>query len=115
MAKTLNLNRQSESLLIAAQNNDVKTNYVKAKIDYSQQNSKYRLCGDWDESIHRIIKECSKLAQKEYETRHDGVQKVVHFELWKKFTFNHTTKWYMHKPESVLENEMRYILGDFEV
>ena len=34
----------------------------------TQQNSK---CGDRDETINPIISECSKLAQKEYETRQD--------------------------------------------
>ena len=34
------------------------------------------------------------------------------WELWKKLIFNLTTKWYMHKPESVLD--MDKILWDFE-
>ena len=33
--------RDSESLLIAAQNTDIMTNYIKAKIDDMQQNNKY--------------------------------------------------------------------------
>ena len=44
-----------------------------------------RLCFDGDETINRIISECSKLAQKEYKTRHDLVGKVIHWELCKKF------------------------------
>ena len=40
------LKKETESLLIAAQNNIIRTNYIKAKIDKSQQNSKCRLCGD---------------------------------------------------------------------
>ena len=34
-----NLKRETESLLIAAQNNAIRTNYIKAKIDKTQQNS----------------------------------------------------------------------------
>ena len=64
-----NLKKETEYLRIAAQNNALRTNYVTAKIDMTQQNSKYRLCGD--EMIYNIIIECSKLAQKAYETRHD--------------------------------------------
>ena len=41
------------------------------RIDKTQQNSKCRLCGDKDETINHIISDCSKLAQKEYKTRHD--------------------------------------------
>ena len=46
-----------------------------------QQNSKCRLCGDRDETTKHIISECSKLAQREYKTRHDWVGKVIHM-LW---------------------------------
>ena len=41
------------------------TNYIKTRLDKTQQNSKYRLCGDRNETINHIIRECSKLAQKE--------------------------------------------------
>ena len=47
-----------------------------------QQNSKCRLFDDTDETINHIISECSKLAQKEYKTRHDWVGKVIHYEWW---------------------------------
>ena len=100
-----NLKRETESLLIAAQDNDIRTNYVKARIDKTQQNSKCRLCVDRDETINHIISECCKLAQKEYMARHDWVSKVIHWEMCKKFKFDHTNKWYMHNPASVLEND----------
>ena len=37
-----NFKRETECLLIAAQNNAIRTNYVKAKIDAFQKNSKDR-------------------------------------------------------------------------
>ena len=67
-----------DSLLIAAQNNAIRTNHIRARIDKTQQNSKCRLCDDRDETINHMISECSKLAQKEYKTRHDWVYKVIH-------------------------------------
>ena len=97
-----NLKRETESLLIAAQNNAIRTNHIEARIDKTQQNSKCRLCGDWDETINHIISECSKLAQKEYKARHDWVIKVIHWEMYKKFQFDHANKWYMHKYAHVL-------------
>ena len=45
-----------------------------------------------DETINHIISECSKLAQKEYKTRHDSVGKVIHWEMCKKFKFDQTNK-----------------------
>ena len=78
------IKRKTESLLIVAQNNVIKTNHIKARIDKTQQNSKCWLCCDRDEMISHIIIECSKLAEKEYKTRHDWVGKVIYWELCKK-------------------------------
>ena len=110
-----NLKRETESLLIVAQNNTIRTNYVKARIDKTQQNSRCSLCGDRDETINHIISECSKLVQREYKTWHDWVGKVTHWELCKKFKFDHTNKWYVYNLKSVLENETHEILWDFEI
>ena len=109
-----NLKRESESLLIATENNAIKS-MSKQKIDKTQQNSKCRLCGDRDETINHIISECSKLALKEYKTRHNLVGKVIHWELCKKLKFDYTNKWYIHNPESVLENKTHKLLWDFEI
>ena len=79
-----NFKRETESLLIAAQDNPVGTNHIKARIDKTQQNSKYRLCVDRDETINHIISKCSKLAQKEFKTRHNWVGNVIHWEMCKK-------------------------------
>ena len=100
-----NLKRETESLLIAAQDNAIRTNQIKARIDKTQQNSKCRLCSDRDETINHIISEFSKLAQKEYKARHGWVGKVIHWEMCRKFKFDLTNKWYVHNPAPVLEND----------
>ena len=38
------------------------------------------------------------------------MSEVIHWELCKKFRFDHTNKWHMHNPESILENETHKIL-----
>ena len=106
--------REAESLRKAAQSNAITTNHIKARTDKMQQNIKCRLCGDRDETINHIISECSKLAQKEYKTRHDWVDKVIHWVVCKKFKFDHTNKWYMHNPTSALENDTHKLLWDFD-
>ena len=60
-----------KSLLIAAQNNAIRTNYIKVRIDKAPQKSKCRLRGDRGETINHLISECSKLALREYKTRHN--------------------------------------------
>ena len=57
----------------------------------------------------------TELAQKDYKTGSDWVRKVIYWELCKRLTFDHNTKWYMHKPESVQVNVTDKILWDFEI
>ena len=46
---------ETESLLIAARYNAIRNNYIKAKIDNTQKNSKCTLCGDREERVNYII------------------------------------------------------------
>ena len=38
-----------------------------------------------------------------------------HWELCKKFEFDHTNNWYIQNPESVLRNETHKLLWDFDM
>ena len=78
-----NFKRETESLRVAAENNVIRINHIKARTNKTQQSSKCRLRGDIDKTINYIIRECSKLVQKEYKTRHDWVGKVIHWEMYK--------------------------------
>ena len=50
-----NRKRENESLLIAAQNNAIRTDHIKTRIDKTQQNRRCKLCDDRDEAINHII------------------------------------------------------------
>ena len=70
----------------------MRANYVKARKEKkTQRNTTNRLCGDWDETINHIISECSELAQKQYKGRHEWVVKLIFWELYQKYKFDHTT------------------------
>ena len=109
------LKRETESLIVAAQNQSIRTNLVKARIDKSHGDYLCRMCRKVDESIDHIVSGCSKLAQKEYKRRHDNLGKIVHWKLARKCNFEAGDKWYEHEPESVLENEDYKILWDFSI
>ena len=64
---------------MSAQNQSIRTNLVKARIDKSQVDSLCRMCRKVDESIGHIASGCGKLAQKEY--------KIVHWKLAIKCNF----------------------------
>ena len=109
------LKRETESLIMAAQEQALATNLMKARIYQTQEDSKCRMCRKVDESINHMVSECPKLAQKEYKRRHDWVGKKIHWEVCKEEGFIVNEKWYEHVPEPVLENERCKILWDFTI
>ena len=58
------LNRERKSLIVAAENQSIRTNLVKAKFEKTQGDSLCWVCRKVDESIDHIVSGCSKLAQK---------------------------------------------------
>ena len=43
------------------------------------------------------------------------MRKVIQWELCKRWKFDHTNKWYIYEPESILENETNKILWYFKI
>ena len=109
------LKRETETLIMAAQEQAVRTNLVKAKIDKTQEDSTCRMCGKADESINHLLSECSKMAQKEYKRRHDWIGRKVHWEVCRKYGIDTKDRWYEHEPQSACENEEYKILWDFSI
>ena len=56
------LKKETESFIVTAQNQSIRTNLVKAKIDKSQGDSLCRVCRKVDESVDHTVSGCSKLA-----------------------------------------------------
>ena len=71
------MKRETETLIVAAQNQSIRTNLVKAK-RFTKARKTCRLCKKVDESMNHVVSGCSKLAQKAYKRRHDNLGKMVH-------------------------------------
>ncbi len=107
------LKRETEGMLMAAQDQALRTKYIRNVIDKEDISATCRLCGDRDETVAHIVSECKMLAQKQYMNwRHDKIARVIRWELCKKYNMYHAEKWYEHKPKSVVENENAKILWD---
>ena len=109
------MKRETESLIVAAQNQSIRTNLVKAKIGKRQKDTLCRLCKKADGSIDHVVSGCSNLAQKEYKRRHDNLLKIVHWKLARKCNFETGNRWYEHEQEIVVESENLKILWDFRI
>ena len=109
------LKRETESLVIAAQDQALRTNYRKAKVEKSGQPATCRMCKEKDETVSHIISECSKLAQTDYKQRHDRVATAVHWSLCRKYGIKVTSEWYKHTAEKVMESEQAKLLWDYNI
>ena len=65
------IKRETESLIMAAQEQTIRTNAVKAKIGKTRAESKCRICGKLDEAVRHIVCKCPMLAQREYKSKHE--------------------------------------------
>ena len=63
----------TEALICSAQEQSIRTNYIKYNIDKTAESSLCRMCGTRNETISHIVSESGKLALKEYKRRHDNV------------------------------------------
>lgn len=109
------LKPETEALICAAQEQAIRTNYVKCNIDKSVASPLCRLCHKKGESISHVVSECKKLAQSEYKKRHDNVAKYIHWELLGQFLMERSEKWYEHKPVGVMERNGVTVMWDFIV
>ena len=102
--------RETESLIMAAQEQAIRTNAIKAKIDQTQAESKCRLCGKVDNTVINIVCKYPILAQREYKRRYDCLGRKVHWEVCRKVGFDINEKLHRHEPEKVVGNDSWKIL-----
>ena len=110
------LKKETEGMLLAAQDQALRTNSIKHRIDKQDISPMCRMCKGREETIAHIVSECPKLAQNQYKNwRHDNVAKVIHWVLCQRYEFQSGDKWYEHNPEKVIENENVNLLWDFRI
>ena len=81
-----NLKRETESLLIGAQDQALNTNSVRKNIYHQVESDRCRLCGETVANVTHIVSGCKKmLAQKDYKWRYDKVCFHLHWCLSKKY------------------------------
>ena len=70
--------RETEGLIIAAQDQSSRTRWVKHNIDRTTVFPKFKMSGKIDENVSHIVSECNELAQNEYKKlRHNKVAALL--------------------------------------
>ena len=106
---------QTEATIFAAQEQALRTNYIKHKIDKTTDDPKCRMCGERGETVQHIVCECKKLAQREYKRRHDNIAKFIHWKICEKYGLDRSEKWYEHCPEGAVEDEEVKLIWDMNI
>ena len=105
----------SEATICAAQEQALRTNYIKNKINKTSENPLCRMCCEKGETLQHIIFEFKKLAQREYKGRHGTVAKLVHWKLSNKHNLERKKRYYEHCPEGVVENYDVKLIWDINI
>ena len=106
---------ETESLIVAAQDQALNTKCHKAKILHVTQDSKCRLCKEQDETVTHILSAFKKIAQMEYLSRHNNGASIVHRSICQSFQLPVHSKRWLHKPDTVCQNEDAKILWDMDI
>ena len=70
---------------MAAQDQAIRTNAIKARIDKTSSDSKCRLGKVKEEIIDHLVSSCSKIAHTDYKECHDKVASMLHWNLCRKY------------------------------
>jgi hypothetical protein len=74
---------QTDSTIVAAQDQSVNTNLFKRKILKEEIEIRCRLCKEYEETIGRVTSGSPILAMNEYVIRHDKVCTHIHYSICK--------------------------------
>ena len=77
----------TEVLNCSAQEQSLRTNYVKFYIDKTGESPLYRMCRVKNKTISHIVSDCKMSARKEYKKRHGNVCIYIHWRVCEKHGF----------------------------
>ena len=103
---------ETESLLCAAQEQALATNYTRAKIWGSGKSSLCRLCKEQNETVHHIVSGCKMLCGTQYTYRHNQVAKYLHWQILKDLKIKVSESWLKHIPTEVVSKDGIKVMWD---
>ena len=93
---------QAEDLIVAAQDQALKTKYMQAKIIKNGADPNCWIYGRFQETVDHIISECPELAKTEYGHRQNKAAAFVHWNICRNFDVKVPDKWYEHHQKATI-------------
>ena len=110
-----NLKPATESLILAAQDQALRTNWYNSEILKTSADPLCRRCKLYPETVAHIVSGCPELAQGVYLQRHNTVASFLHWTMCGNENLDRNEHWYDHEPQKVIENDNVKILYDFNI
>ena len=85
MAKAANLPAATEGLVVAAQDQALRTRYYECKILHRDVSPTCRMCSVGLETVDHIVANCSALVPTDYTDRHNQVASIIHWDVCRHF------------------------------
>jgi len=101
--KSGDIKGETESTVVAAQDQAISTKYFKNKILKEETESKCWLRKQHEETIDHLTSGCPIMVKNEYLMRHDKVCTYLQYSICKALGIQTTDKWYTHMPKPVYE------------
>jgi hypothetical protein len=108
------LTANTESLIMAAQEQALPTRQLQAHIYRTRDDPRCRLCKESPETVQHIISGCKQVAGVAYTERHNNVAGVVYRGLCTQYGLNQPQHWW-ETPNKVNENSRAKILWDYYI
>ncbi|KAF7649568.1 hypothetical protein LDENG_00139440 [Lucifuga dentata] len=106
------LKDNTETLIMAAQEQALSTRFIEAGVYHSRQNPWCRLCKDAPETVQHSLAGCKMLAGTAYTERHNQVAGIVYRNICAEYGLEvPKSKW--ETPPKVAENSRAKVLWDF--
>ena len=110
--KSGNIKGETESKIVAAQDQAISSNYFKNKILMEETESKCQLCKQHEETIDHLTSGCPIQVKNKYLMRHDKVCTHLHYSICKALGTETTDKWYTYTcPSQCMKREMSGCYG----
>ena len=87
--------------ICAAQEQTLRTRWLRINIEKENMNEKRRICGKQMETIVHLVAGCEVLAKEGYKRRHDRVGLKVYWEVCRKYGIDCVEKWYNEAPDAL--------------
>ncbi len=110
--KSSNLPAATEGLVVAAQDQALRTRYYESSFLHRDVSPTCRLCSVGVETVDYIVAGCSALVPMDYTDRHNQVASIIHWGICRHFGVPVESRWYRHHPDRLVEMDNITMMWD---